>query len=335
MTASASPASTGDLPPISALSAPDREVSVREVFGLESDFTVPAFSLRTEHVPEIDPAYIFDHDTTLSILAGFAFNRRVMVQGFHGTGKSSHIEQIAARLNWPCIRINLDSHVSRIDLVGKDAIVVRDGQQITEFQEGLLPWCLQHPCALVFDEYDAGRPDVMFVIQRVLEVEGQLTLLDQNRVIKPHPWFRLFATANTIGLGDTTGLYHGTQQINQGQMDRWNIVTSLNYLPHSQEVGIVLSRLGIDANDKAARGTIENMVALANLTRAGFMAGDLSTVMSPRSVIAWAENERIFKDTAFAFRVTFLNKCDEAERNMVAEYYQRCFNTSPLPKKGL
>ncbi|ATJ91370.1 AAA family ATPase [Acetobacter tropicalis] len=334
MTASASPASTGDLPPISALSAPDREVSVREVFGLDSDFTVPAFSLRTEHVPEIDPAYLFDHDTTLSILAGFAFNRRVMVQGFHGTGKSSHIEQIAARLNWPCIRINLDSHVSRIDLVGKDAIVVRDGQQVTEFQEGLLPWCLQHPCALVFDEYDAGRPDVMFVIQRVLEVEGQLTLLDQNRVIKPHPWFRLFATANTIGLGDTTGLYHGTQQINQGQMDRWNIVTSLNYLPHTQEVGIVLSRLGIDPNDKAARGTIENMVALANLTRAGFMAGDLSTVMSPRSVIAWAENERIFKDTAFAFRVTFLNKCDEAERNMVAEYYQRCFNTSPLPKKG-
>lgn len=334
MTASASPASTGDLPPISALSAPDREVSVREVFGLDSDFTVPAFSLRTEHVPEIDPAYLFDHDTTLSILAGFAFNRRVMVQGFHGTGKSSHIEQIAARLNWPCIRINLDSHVSRIDLVGKDAIVVRDGQQVTEFQEGLLPWCLQHPCALVFDEYDAGRPDVMFVIQRVLEVEGQLTLLDQNRVIKPHPWFRLFATANTIGLGDTTGLYHGTQQINQGQMDRWNIVTSLNYLPHTQEVGIVLSRLGIDPNDKTARGTIENMVALANLTRAGFMAGDLSTVMSPRSVIAWAENERIFKDTAFAFRVTFLNKCDEAERNMVAEYYQRCFNTSPLPKKG-
>ncbi|MCI1437846.1 MAG: AAA family ATPase [Acetobacter indonesiensis] len=334
MTDSASPVSTGELPPISALSEPDRDVSVRDVFGLDSDLTVPAFSLRTEHVPEIDPAYLFDHDTTLSILAGFAFNRRVMVQGFHGTGKSSHIEQIAARLNWPCIRINLDSHVSRIDLVGKDAIVVRDGQQITEFQEGLLPWCLQHPCALVFDEYDAGRPDVMFVIQRVLEVEGQLTLLDQNRVIKPHPWFRLFATANTIGLGDTTGLYHGTQQINQGQMDRWNIVTSLNYLPHAQEVCIVLSRLGIDPEDKATRGTIENMVALANLTRAGFMAGDLSTVMSPRSVIAWAENERIFKDTAFAFRVTFLNKCDEAERNMVAEYYQRCFNASPLPKKG-
>lgn len=334
MTESSNPASPSDLPPISALSTPDLEVSVRDVFGIDSDMTVPAFSLRTEHVPTKDPAYRFDHDTTLAILAGFAFNRRVMVQGFHGTGKSSHVEQIAARLNWPCIRINLDSHVSRIDLVGKDAIVVRDGQQVTEFQEGLLPWCLQHPCALVFDEYDAGRPDVMFVIQRVLEVEGQLTLLDQNRVIKPHPWFRLFATANTIGLGDTTGLYHGTQQINQGQMDRWNIVTSLNYLPHAQEVGIILSRLGINPEDKAAKGTIENMVALANLTRAGFMAGDLSTVMSPRSVIAWAENERIFKDTAFAFRVTFLNKCDEAERNMVAEYYQRCFNTSPLAKQG-
>lgn len=334
MTESSNPASPADLPPISALSTPDLEVSVRDVFGIDSDLTVPAFSLRTEHVPAKDPAYRFDHDTTLAILAGFAFNRRVMVQGFHGTGKSSHIEQIAARLNWPCIRINLDSHVSRIDLVGKDAIVVRDGQQVTEFQEGLLPWCLQHPCALVFDEYDAGRPDVMFVIQRVLEVEGQLTLLDQNRVIKPHPWFRLFATANTIGLGDTTGLYHGTQQINQGQMDRWNIVTSLNYLPHAQEVGIVLSRLNINPDDKAAKGTIENMVALANLTRAGFMAGDLSTVMSPRSVIAWAENDRIFKDVAFAFRVTFLNKCDEAERNMVAEYYQRCFNASPFAKQG-
>ncbi|MGO3518949.1 MAG: AAA family ATPase [Acetobacter cibinongensis] len=334
MTDSSNPVSTGDLPPISALSAPDLDVSVRDVFGIDSDLTVPAFSVRTEHVPAQDPAYLFDHDTTLSILAGFAFNRRVMVQGFHGTGKSSHIEQIASRLNWPCIRINLDSHVSRIDLVGKDAIVVRDGQQVTEFQEGLLPWCLQHPCALVFDEYDAGRPDVMFVIQRVLEVEGQFTLLDQNRVIKPHPWFRLFATANTIGLGDTTGLYHGTQQINQGQMDRWNIVTSLNYLPHAQEVGIVLSRLGINPDDKAKRGMIENMVALANLTRAGFMAGDLSTVMSPRSVIAWAENEIIFKDTAFAFRVTFLNKCDEAERTMVAEYYQRCFNSSPYAKQG-
>lgn len=320
-----------DLPPISAVSVPDTEVSVREVFGIDSDLKVPAFSLRTEHVPPIDTAYLFDHDTTLAILAGFAFNRRVMVQGFHGTGKSSHVEQIAARLNWPCIRINLDSHVSRIDLVGKDAIVVKDGQQVTEFQEGLLPWCLQRPCALVFDEYDAGRADVMFVIQRVLEVEGKLTLLDQNRVISPNPFFRLFATANTVGLGDTTGLYHGTQQINQAQMDRWNIVTSLNYLPHQQEVGIVCARLGIAEDDKAERDKIDNMVALAALTRSGFMAGDLSTVMSPRGVIAWAENDRIFKDVAFAFRVTFLNKCDEAERSMVAEYYQRCFNTSPLP----
>ncbi|MCH4143741.1 AAA family ATPase [Acetobacter peroxydans] len=324
---------SGDQPPISAISVPDLNVSVREVFGLDTDMTVPAFSIRTDHVPPIDPAYLFDHDTTLAILAGFAFNRRVMVQGFHGTGKSSHVEQIAARLNWPCIRINLDSHVSRIDLVGKDAIVVRDGQQITEFQEGLLPWCLQRPCALVFDEYDAGRPDVMFVIQRVLEVEGKLTLLDQNRVITPNPWFRLFATANTVGLGDTTGLYHGTQQINQGQMDRWNIVTSLNYLPHKQEVGIVCSRMGIAEGDTQARAKIDQMVALAALTRAGFMAGDLSTVMSPRSVIAWAENDQIFKDTAFAFRVTFLNKCDEAERAMVAEYYQRCFNSSPLPAR--
>ena len=330
MTDSASLSTTGALPPISALSAPDLQVSVREVFGIESDMMVPAFSIRTEHVPEIDSAYLFDHDTTLAILAGFAFNRRVMVQGFHGTGKSSHIEQISARLNWPCVRINLDSHVSRIDLIGKDAIVVRDGQQITEFQEGLLPWCLQHPCALVFDEYDAGRPDVMFVIQRVLEVEGQLTLLDQNRVIKPHPWFRLFATANTIGLGDTTGLYHGTQQINQGQMDRWNIVATLNYLPLEQEVAIVTSKLKIGAEDKDKTKMVERMVALANLTRSGFMAGDISTVMSPRTVIAWAENFNIFNDVAFAFRLTFLNKCDEAERGIVAEYYQRCFNTSPV-----
>ncbi|QEO18727.1 AAA family ATPase [Acetobacter vaccinii] len=331
MTDTTSEAPASNLPPIAAIAAPDLQVSAREVFGIDSDMVVPAFSTRTDHVPVIDPTYLFDHDTTLAILAGFTYNRRVMVQGFHGTGKSSHVEQIAARLNWPCIRINLDSHVSRIDLIGKDAIVVQDGQQVTEFQEGLLPWCLQRPCALVFDEYDAGRPDVMFVIQRILEVEGKLTLLDQNRVITPHPWFRLFATANTVGLGDTTGLYHGTQQINQGQMDRWSIVTSLNYLPHQQEVGIVCSRLGISPQDKAEYEKINNMVALAALTRTGFMAGDLSTVMSPRSVIAWAENDRIFKDTAFAFRLTFLNKCDEAERGMVAEYYQRCFNTSPLP----
>ncbi|GAN89111.1 cobaltochelatase cobS subunit [Gluconobacter frateurii M-2] len=316
--------------PTSVLGAPDLMVSSREVFGIKTDLQVPAYSVRTEHVPDIDDSYKFDEDTTRAILAGFAYNRRVMVQGFHGTGKSSHIEQIAARLNWPCVRINLDSHVSRIDLIGKDAIVLRDGKQVTEFREGLLPWCLQHPCALIFDEYDAGRPDVMFVIQRVLEAEGHLTLLDQNRVIRPNPAFRLFSTANTVGLGDTTGLYHGTQQINQGQMDRWNIVATLNYLPLEQEVAIVTSKLKIGADDKDQTKMVERMVALANLTRSGFMAGDISTVMSPRSVIAWAENVQIFNDVAFAFRLTFLNKCDEAERGIVAEYYQRCFNTSPV-----
>jgi cobaltochelatase CobS len=305
---------------------PDITVKARDVFGIDADLDVPAFSVRTEHVPEIDSAYQFDKDTTLAIIAGFAFNRRVMIQGYHGTGKSTHIEQVAARLNWPCIRVNLDSHISRIDLIGKDAIVLKDGKQVTEFREGILPWALQHACALVFDEYDAGRPDVMFVIQRVLEVEGRLTLLDQNRVIRPHPAFRLFATANTVGLGDTTGLYHGTQQINQGQMDRWNIVATLNYLPHAQEVAIVLAKLGIPASDAVMKKRTESMVALADLTRAGFIAGDISTVMSPRTVITWAENTRIFGDVGFAFRLTFLNKCDEAERNTVAEYYQRCFN---------
>ncbi|HWL82088.1 MAG TPA: cobaltochelatase subunit CobS [Roseomonas sp.] len=305
---------------------PDTTVSVKEKFGFESSMLVPAYSAATEHVPDIDPDYLFDQATTLAILAGFAYNRRVMVSGYHGTGKSTHIEQVAARLNWPCIRINLDSHISRIDLVGKDAIVLKEGKQVTEFREGILPWALQHPCALVFDEYDAGRPDVMFVIQRVLEVEGKLTLLDQNRVIRPHPAFRLFATANTVGLGDTTGLYHGTQQINQGQMDRWNIVATLNYLPHAQESSIVAAKLGIDPKDAAAKKRIDAMVALADLTRAGFIAGDISTVMSPRTVITWAENARIFGDVGFAFRLSFLNKCDEAERATVAEYYQRCFN---------
>ncbi len=308
------------------INLPDTTVSAREAFGLDVDMQVPAFSFPTEHVPEHDPAYKFDRETTLAILAGFAFNRRVLIQGYHGTGKSTHVEQVASRLNWPCIRVNLDSHISRIDLIGKDAIVLKDGKQITEFREGILPWALQHPCALVFDEYDAGRPDVMFVIQRVLEVEGRLTLLDQNRVIKPHPSFRLFATANTVGLGDTTGLYHGTQQINQGQMDRWNIVATLNYLPHAQETAIVLAKMGIEPSDKAAKKQIESMVALADLTRAGFINGDISTVMSPRTVITWSENARIFKDVGFAFRLTFLNKCDEAERSTVAEYYQRCFN---------
>ena len=315
-----------DARPTSAIDLPDIRVRADQLFGFPSELEVPAFSVRTEHVPDIDEAYRFDRETTLAILAGFAHNRRVMIQGYHGTGKSTHIEQVAARLNWPCIRVNLDSHISRIDLIGKDAIVLRDGKQVTEFREGILPWALQHPCALVFDEYDAGRPDVMFVIQRVLEVEGKLTLLDQNRVIRPHPAFRLFATANTVGLGDTTGLYHGTQQINQGQMDRWNIVATLNYLPHEQETEIVAAKLAIPANDSAARKRIAAMVALADLTRAGFINGDISTVMSPRTVITWAENARIFGDVAFAFRVTFLNKCDEAERATVAEYYQRCFN---------
>jgi cobaltochelatase CobS len=306
------------------MAGPDRQVSVREVFGFPSDLKVPAFSQRSEHVPELDPAYRFDPETTLAILAGFAHNRRVMIQGYHGTGKSTHIEQVAARLNWPCLRINLDSHISRIDLIGKDAIVVRDGVQVTEFREGLLPWALQNPVALVFDEYDAGRPDVMFVIQRVLEVEGRLTLLDQNKVIRPHPAFRLFATANTVGLGDTTGLYHGTQQINQGQMDRWNIVATLNYLEHDAETNIVLAKVkGYDTAQ--GKKIIAAMVNVADLTRAGFMAGDISTVMSPRTVISWAENNQIFNDIGYSFRVTFLNKCDETERPVIAEYFQRSF----------
>jgi cobaltochelatase CobS len=316
--------------PTDAIDLPDETVAAREVFGIDSDMVVPAFGMRTEHVPRIDTAYRFDRETTLAILAGFAHNRRVMVQGYHGTGKSTHIEQVAARLNWPCIRVNLDSHISRIDLIGKDAIVLRDGQQVTEFREGILPWALQHPCALVFDEYDAGRPDVMFVIQRVLEAEGKLTLLDQNRVITSHPAFRLFSTANTVGLGDTTGLYHGTQQINQGQMDRWNLVATLNYLAHAEETAIVLAKMGVPPGDKEARRRIEAMVSLADLTRAGFIAGDLSTVMSPRTVLTWAENTRIFGDLAMAFRMTFYNKCDEAERPTVAEYYQRCFNADLL-----
>jgi cobaltochelatase CobS len=312
--------------PTSAIDMPDTTVNAREVFGIDSDLKVPAFSTRTEHVPELDPTYRFDKETTMAIVAGFAFNRRVMIQGYHGTGKSTHIEQVAARLNWPCIRVNLDSHISRIDLIGKDAIVLKDGKQVTEFREGILPWALQHACALVFDEYDAGRPDVMFVIQRVLEVEGKLTLLDQNKVIRPHRSFRLFATANTVGLGDTTGLYHGTQQINQGQMDRWNIVSTLNYLPHGQETEIVMAKMGMDPSDAKGKKQIESMVALADLTRAGFINGDISTVMSPRTVITWAENTRIFNDVGFAFRLSFLNKCDEAERQTVAEYFQRCFN---------
>jgi cobaltochelatase CobS len=304
---------------------PDMKVSVRQVFGIDSDLEVPAYSEVDSHVPDVDADYRFDRATTLAILAGFAKNRRVMVTGYHGTGKSTHIEQVAARLNWPCVRVNLDSHISRIDLVGKDSIVIKDGKQVTEFRDGILPWALQHNIALVFDEYDAGRPDVMFVIQRVLEVSGRLTLLDQNKVIKPHPAFRLFSTANTVGLGDTSGLYHGTQQINQGQMDRWSIVTTLNYLAHDEEVEIVLAKAH-HYRTKEGRDIVDKMVRLADLTRNAFANGDLSTVMSPRTVITWAENAEIFSDIGFAFRVTFLNKCDELERPLVAEFYQRCFN---------
>ena len=316
------------------IKAPDIELSVRETFGIDIDLRVPAFSEAIEYVPAVDETYLFDKDTTLAILAGFSHNRRVMIQGYHGTGKSTHIEQVAAKLNWPCIRVNLDSHISRIDLIGKDAIVLRDSKQVTEFREGILPWSLQNPTALVFDEYDAGRADVMFVIQRVLEQDGRMTLLDTNKVITPNPNFRLFATANTVGLGDTTGLYHGTQQINQGQMDRWNIVTTLNYLSHEAECGIILSK-SPDYDSTDGKSQIDSMVALADLTRQGFMAGDISTVMSPRTVITWAENARIFNgDIAFAFRLSFLNKCDEVERPTVSEYYQRCFGEE-LPDSSM
>ena len=304
---------------------PDMKISVRQVFGIESDLEVPAYSNADEYVPPVDPDYLFDRDTTLAVLAGFARNRRVLISGYHGTGKSTHVEQIAARLNWPCVRVNLDSHISRIDLIGKDAIVIRDGMQVTEFRDGILPWALKNNVALCFDEYDAGRPDVMFVIQRVLEVQGRLTLLDQNKVIHPHPAFRLFATANTIGLGDTSGLYHGTQQINQGQMDRWSIVTTLNYLPHDNEVNIVAAKVQA-FRDGDGREILGKMVRVADMTRSAFMNGDLSTVMSPRTVIIWAENAEIFGDIGFAFRLTFVNKCDELERAIVAEFYQRAFN---------
>ena len=312
--------------------SPDITVDVRQVFGIDGDLQVPAFSEPNEHVPAIDDAYRFDRETTLAILSGFTHNRRVMIQGYHGTGKSTHIEQVAARLNWACVRVNLDSHISRIDLIGKDAISLRDGQQVTEFREGILPWALQSSVALVFDEYDAGRPDVMFVIQRVLEADGRLTLLDQTKVLTPHPDFRLFCTTNTIGLGDTTGLYHGTQQINQGQMDRWSVVATLNYLSHEDEMNIVLAKVP-QFNTPERRETVAAMVTVADLSRTGFIAGDISTVMSPRTVIMWAENTEIFGDIGFAFRLTFLNKCDEAERPLVAEYYQRCFGED-LPESA-
>ena len=315
------------------LSKPDIKISVKQSFNLESDMEVNGFSKKNEYVPKLDPDYKFDRDTTLAILAGFSFNKRVLIQGYHGTGKSTHIEQVAARLNWPCVRINLDSHISRIDLIGKDAIVIKDSKQITEFKEGILPWSIQNPIALVFDEYDAGRPDVMFVIQRILESEGNFTLLDKNKVLHQHDFFRMFATTNTVGLGDTTGLYHGTQQINQGQMDRWNVVTTLNYLPFEKEMEIILSK-NKKMDNKDGKDKVANMIKVADLTRKGFINGDISTVMSPRTVLHWAENYNIFKDAGYAFRVTFLNKCDDLEKRIISEYYQRCFGDD-LPESSV
>ena len=312
---------------------PDIKISIKQTFGIDTKMEVHAFSKKSEYVPEIDKNYKFDKDTTLAIISGFSFNKRVLVQGYHGTGKSTHIEQIAARLNWPCIRINLDSHVSRIDLIGKDAITIKDGKQITEFKEGILPWSIQNPIALVFDEYDAGRPDVMFVIQRVLESDGNFTLLDKNKVLEQHDFFRIFATTNTVGLGDTSGLYHGTQQINQGQMDRWNIVSTLNYLPFEKELEIISAK-NKKLNNKEGKETLSNMIKVADLTRKGFMNGDISTVMSPRTVLHWAENMSIFKDKGYAFRVTFLNKCDDLEKKIISEYYQRCFGED-LPESSI
>ena len=318
---------------LASLKKPDIKISVKQIFGIDTEMEVEAFSKKNEFVPKIDQDYKFDRDTTLAILSGFAFNKRVLIQGYHGTGKSTHIEQVAARLNWPCVRVNLDSHISRIDLIGKDAIVLKDGKQVTEFKEGVLPWSVQNPVALVFDEYDAGRPDVMFVIQRILESEGNFTLLDKNKVISQHDYFRMFATTNTIGLGDTTGLYHGTQQINQGQMDRWNIVTTLNYLPFEKELEIILIK-NKSYNTKEGKDKISNMIKVADLTRKGFVNGDISTVMSPRTVLHWAENTKIFKDQGYAFRLTFLNKCDETEKKIISEYYQRCFGED-LPESSV
>jgi cobaltochelatase CobS len=318
---------------LASLKKPDIKISVKQTFGINTEMQIDAFSKKNEFVPKIDQDYKFDRDTTLAILSGFAFNKRVLIQGYHGTGKSTHIEQVAARLNWPCVRVNLDSHISRTDLIGKDAIVLKEGKQVTEFKEGILPWSIQNPVALVFDEYDAGRPDVMFVIQRILEGEGNFTLLDKNKVITQHDYFRMFATTNTIGLGDTTGLYHGTQQINQGQMDRWNIVTTLNYLPFEKELEIILTK-NKSYNSKEGKEKISNMIKVADLTRKGFINGDISTVMSPRTVLHWAENTKIFMDQGYAFRLTFLNKCDETEKKIISEYYQRCFGED-LPESSV
>lgn len=305
---------------------PDTPVSVRDLFGIDTDMTVMGFAEKDEHVPEIDPAYHFDPEVTLAILAGFTNNRRVMIQGLHGTGKSTHIEQVAARLNWPCVRVNLDGHITRMDLIGRDGIVIKDGKQITEFQEGVVPWALQRPVALIFDEYDAGRPDVMFVIQRILERDGKLTLLDQNKVIEPNAYFRLFATSNTTGQGDLNGLYAGTQVLNHAQMDRWNIVAALNYLARADEIKIIQARVP-DITDK---NLLNSMVSVAELTRQGFEVGDVSILMSPRTLISWAENIEIFKSVDKAFRLTFLNKCDPAEYFLIAEYFQRAFNRELL-----
>ena len=305
-------------------SIPDQIINTKEIFGIECAFKVFSFKTPNDYVPTIDKNYVFDPDTTKSILAGFSNNSRVLIQGYHGTGKSTHIEQVASRLNWPCVRINLDSHISRIDLIGKDIIIIKEGKQITEFQDGMLPWSYQNPVALVFDEYDAGRPDVMFVIQRILESNSRLTLLDQSRVIKPNKYFRLFATANTVGLGDTSGLYHGTQQINQGQMDRWNIVTTLNYLKNSVEEKIILSKVR-ELNTEEGKNIVRSMVSTADLTRSGFVNGDISTVMSPRTVITWAENYLLFNDLEYSFKLSFLNRCDELERSVIDEYFQRSF----------
>ena len=315
------------------ITKPDMKISVKQTFGIETDMEINAFSKKNEYVPKIDEDYKFDKDTTLAILAGFSFNKRVLIQGYHGTGKSTHIEQVAARLNWPCVRVNLDSHISRIDLIGKDAIVLKDNKQITEFKEGILPWAIQNPVALVFDEYDAGRPDVMFVIQRVLESDGNFTLLDKNKILEQHDFFRIFATTNTVGLGDTSGLYHGTQQINQGQMDRWNIVSTLNYLPFDKELEIISAK-NKKFNNKEGKEILSNMIKVADLTRKGFVNGDISTVMSPRTVLHWAENMSIFKDKGYAFRITFLNKCDELEKKIISEYYQRCFGED-LPESSV
>ena len=312
---------------------PDIKISVNQIFGIDTEMKVDAFSKKNEYVPEVDSNYKFDRDTTLAIISGFSHNKRVLIQGYHGTGKSTHIEQVAARINWPCVRVNLDSHISRIDLIGKDAIIIKNNKQVTEFKEGILPWSIQNPVALVFDEYDAGRPDVMFIIQRVLEKEGNFTLLDQNKILKQNLFFRMFATTNTIGLGDTTGLYQGTQQINQGQMDRWNIVTTLNYLKFDKELEIILAK-SKSFNTKEGKEIVSNMIKVADLTRKGFVNGDISTVMSPRTVLFWAENSEIFKDIGYAFRVTFLNKCDDLEKNIIAEYYQRCFGDD-LPESSI